>query len=80
MDGAEEECDRSILRRIAVPDLTEDLPFRIYTLKHRLIPGSACICSIAQPTRFATGLLKGMQRKAGSAAVADFRALFSSAL
>jgi FkbM family methyltransferase len=52
-------------RRMAAPDLTEDLPFRHYTLKHRLVAWISMHLFDTATYTVRHGLLKGMKRKGG---------------
>ena len=52
-------------RRMAAPDLTEDLPFRHYTLKHQLLAWISRHLFDNATYTVRHGLLKGMKRKGG---------------
>ena len=62
---------------MAEPDLKEDLPFRHYTLKHRLIAWISMHLFDNLTYTVRHGLLKGMKRKGGLGWVP---ALFSSSI
>ena len=50
---------------MADPDLKEDLPFRHYTLKHRLIASLSMHLFDTVTYTVRHGLLRGMKRKGG---------------
>jgi FkbM family methyltransferase len=54
-----------MLKCMAASDLKEDLPFRHYTLKHRLIAWISTHLFDAATYKVRHGLLEGMQRKGG---------------